>query len=432
MIMKKKITLLVIGVVILLVLGVSGIFKRPLTVYVDKTFPLYRQAVQDFKVKNSENLKIKIVTFDSYEEMKARVNSEIMSGKGPDVLLFNGTYDVDDSFKTSASGSLLALDERMSELDEENYFTNILDAGIVNGHQYFLPLSWNILQAYSSQGKMEENGYSDNMFEAYAEDAAALANDDTMGVSSFTYGRADGSRMNYFLDVAGVEVIDWASGQLNDNKDQVQQVAEFVKVVSDNQEKNMTIAQRYSRDFAGAVEHFTYLTEDFPFMNNLCFYQTAYPNSVNDEMYFAPYINLEGGITAQVEQYGAISAYTKHEDQAWKLLLHILDYESSVTFNKYDRDELIMAPVNKAVYAAYVEELATSEFFGGGHDLSPLSEKWVQVLEEIPAKVNTAVIHNGAIGSLIQECMDPYLNGQDSFDNCYETLTTRLQVYLDE
>ena len=113
-------------VVILLVLGVTGVFKRPLTVYVDKTFPLYREAVQDFKVKNSENLKIKIVTFDSYEEMKVRVNSEIMSGKGPDVLLFNGIYDVDDSFKTSASGSLLALDERISELDEENYFTNIL------------------------------------------------------------------------------------------------------------------------------------------------------------------------------------------------------------------------------------------------------------------------------------------------------------------
>ena len=61
--MKKKITLLVFCVVILLVLGVTGVFKRPLTVYVDKTFPLYREAVQDFKVKNYENLKIKIVTF---------------------------------------------------------------------------------------------------------------------------------------------------------------------------------------------------------------------------------------------------------------------------------------------------------------------------------------------------------------------------------
>lgn len=429
--MKKKITLLVVGIVILLVLGVTGVLKRPLTVYVDKTFPLYQEAVTDFQKEHSD-VKLKIVTFDSYEEMKARVNSEIMSGKGPDVMLFNGIYDVDDAFKMSASGSLLALDERIAGLDEDAYFTTILDAGIANGHQYFLPLSWNILQAYSSQGMMAEKGYSDNMFEAYAEDAAALADDDTMGVSSLQYGRADGSRMNYFLDVASVEVIDWASGQLNDNKDQVQQVAEFVKLVGDNQEKNMEIAQRYSRDFAGAVAHFTFLSEDFPFMNNLCFYQTAYPYSVNDEMYFVPYLNLDGGITAQVVEYGAISAYTQHEDQAWELLRHILDYESSVTFNKYDRDELISTPVNKAVYAAYVEQLATNEFFSGGHNLSPLEEKWVQVLEEIPAKVNSAVIPNGAIGSLIQECMDPYLNGQDSFDNCYETLTTRLQNYLEE
>ena len=424
---------LVLGVIaVLLVLGMTGVLKRPLTVYVDKTFPLYREAVQDFKVKNSENIKVKIVTFDSYEEMKTRMNSEIMSGKGPDVLLFNGIYDVDDSFKTSASGSLLVLDEKMAELDEENYFTTILDAGVVHGHQYFLPLSWNILQAYSSQGVIAEKGYGEDMFAAYAEDAAALANDDTMGVSSFQYGRADGSRMNYFLDVAGVEVIDWASGQLNDNKAQVQQVAEFVKVVSDNQEKNMGIAQRYANDFAGAVAHFTFLTEDFPFMNNVSFYQTAYPNSVNDEMYFVPYTNLEGGITAQVTQYGAISAYTKYEDQAWELLRHILDYESSVTFNKYDSDELILVPVNKAVYAAYVEQLATSEYFSGGQRIAPLEEKWAQVLEEIPTRVNSAVIPNGAVGSLIQECMDPYLEGTDSFDNCYETLTARLQTYLKE
>ena len=430
--MKKKITLLVIGVVILLVINVTGVFNRSLTVYVDKTFPLYQEAVQDFKKENSAKIKIKVVTFDSYEEMKARVNTEIMSGKGPDVLLFDSIYDVDDSFKTSASGSLLALDEKMAELDEENYFTNILDAGIANGHQYFLPLSWNILQAYSPQGMINEKGYSDNMFMAYAEEAVALANDNTMGISSNQYGRMDGSLMNYFLDVAGVEVIDWASGQLNDNKEQVLQVAEFVKVVSDNQEKNMTIAQRYANDFAGAVAHFTFLSEDFPFMNNVSFYQTAYPNSVNDEMHFVPYTNLEGGITAQVTQYGAISAYTKHEDQAWELLRHILDYESSVTFNKYIRNQLIMAPVNKTVYAAYVEELANSEYNSGGQRIAPLEEKWVHVLEEIPARVNSAVIPNGAVASHIQECMDPYLNGQDSFDNCYDTLTTRLQMYLDE
>lgn len=202
--MKKKLGLLMVGIiVVLVVLSVSGVLKRPLTVYVDSSVPLYREAVRDFKVKNAENFKVKIVSFDSYEEMKTRLNSEIMSGKGPDVLLFNGIYDVDDSFKTSASGSLLALDERMSELEEENYFTNILDAGIVNGHQYFLPLSWNILQAYSSQGVIAEKGYNDDMFAAYMEEAAALANDNTMGVSSLTYGRADGSRMNYFLDVAG-------------------------------------------------------------------------------------------------------------------------------------------------------------------------------------------------------------------------------------
>ena len=117
--MKKKITLLAVGIiVVLLVLGVTGVLKRPLTVYVDTTVPLYREAVADFRKEHSD-VKLKIVTFDSYEEMKTRVNSEIMSGKGPDVMLFDGIFDVDDFFKMSASGSLLALDEKIAELDEE-------------------------------------------------------------------------------------------------------------------------------------------------------------------------------------------------------------------------------------------------------------------------------------------------------------------------
>ena len=429
--MKKKITLLVIGVVILVVLSVTGVFKRPLTVYVDKTFNFSREAVVAFQKEHSD-VKVKVVAFDSYEEMKTRMNSEIMSGKGPDVLLFNGVYDVDDAFKMSAAGGLLVLDEKMAELDEENYFTTILDAGIANGHQYFLPLGWNILQAYSSQGVIAEKGYGDDLYAAYLEEAAALANDDTMGVSSFQYGRADGSRMNYFLDVAGVKLIDWQSGQLNDNKEQVQQVAEFVKVVGENQDKNMEIAQRYSKDFMGAVSHFTYLTEDFAFMNNMRYYQSVYPRSVNDEMYFAAYKNLDGGITAQVVQYGAISAYTKHEDQAWELLRYILDYTSDLNYSKYESVETVYAPVNKEVYAAYVEELATEKAPGPGQKVDPLEEKWIQVLEEIPNEVNAAIIPNGAMAQLIQECMDPYLNGADSFDNCYETLMKRLQTYLEE
>lgn len=429
--MKKKYVLLMICIMTILMVSGCGLFKRPLTIYIDKTFFFSQEAVAAFQ-KEHTDVKLKVVTFDSHEEMKKQMNAELMSGKGPDVLLFNGVYGVDDPFKIAVAGSLLALDEQVSELDEEFYFTTILDAGIANGHQYFLPLSWNILQAYSSQGVIEEKGYGDDLYAAYVEDAATLANDDTMGISSNQYGRMDGSLLNYFLDVAGVELIDWESGELNNNKDKVQQVSEFVKVVSNTQEKNREIAQRYSSDFAGAVAHFTYLTEDFAFMNNLRYYQSVYPHSVNDEMYFAPYKNLDGGITAQVIEYGAINAYTKHENQAWELLRYILNYTGDLNYSKYDREETVFAPVNKAVYATYVEELATEESHGPGHNIAPLEAEWVQVLEVIPAEINTAIIPNGAMGKLIQDCIDPYLAGEETFDICYEKLMQHLQMYLAE
>ena len=82
--MKKKITLLMVGIMTILMLSGCGLLKRPLTVYVDKTFNFSQEAVAAFQKEHSD-VKVKVVAFDSYEEMKARMNSEVMSGKGPDV-----------------------------------------------------------------------------------------------------------------------------------------------------------------------------------------------------------------------------------------------------------------------------------------------------------------------------------------------------------
>ena len=126
---KKMFMLIVVASFCIVSLCSCGVFKRSLLVYVDVNSPLFYEAVEEFRREHSE-IKMKVISFESYEEMKEKMNAELMGGKGPDVILFNGVYDMDDSFKMSASGSLLALDDKIAELDEASYFTPILDAGI--------------------------------------------------------------------------------------------------------------------------------------------------------------------------------------------------------------------------------------------------------------------------------------------------------------
>lgn len=425
---KKLTTIILILSLSVVSLCGCGVFKSALTVYIVETDALYRDAISAFQKES--DVKLKVVSFESYDEMKDRMNTEVMRGKGPDVLLFNSRYDSSDIFKMSSSGNLLELDEYVTSLEEDTYFTAILEAGKTNGHQYFLPLSWNIVQAYSMQEKIVEKEYTDDLYSAFAMESDALKNDDTMAASATQIRRSD--LLNYFLETAGIELIDSKSGALNDLKTETKQITDFVKVIYDDSEKVQEISTRYASDFSGAVAHFTYLTEEYSFMNNLRYYQTVYPQSVNDEMYFAPFKNVFGGVTAQVVEYGAINANTNKEKQAWELLNYIMDYTGSMDFSKYDEKEVYYAPINKEVFASYLKELATYSSHGPGYTVSPLEEEWVQVLEEIPSMINATLIPKVSTGALVQEYMNPYLAGEDSFDNCYDKLLVRLEMYLEE
>jgi len=429
--MRKRICVLLVLVVTLFsICGCRQKESVPLTVYLVQSEALYKDATEAY-IKEYPEAEINILTFESYEEVNERLKTELMSGEGPDVLLFNSDYSGEDPYKLSASGTLMSLDEYMGELADTEYFKVLLDAGIQGEHQYFLPLSWNILQAYSTQERIEEKGYDHDLYTAIVTESDILKDDENFAISSLQLNRAD--VLNYFLEVTGNQLFDGSSNELTDNKEEIQQTAECVKVIYDNLGKIRNISTKYRNDFSGSVSHFTYLIEDYPFMHNLRFYETLYPALMGEKMYFTPFTQMDSeDVTAQIIQYGAINANSKNADAAWKLLKYMLDMPASMDFSKYKAYSIYFAPVNIAAYEACVEELNTNTCVGPGRKVGPLTDENKQILIDMPERVKEGVIPNSVLGTIIQECMEPYLLGNDSFDNCYETLMQRLGLYLNE
>lgn len=428
--MKKRICFLMLLYMLACFFSSCGKEEKVLSVYVVQSEALYKTAVEAY-VKEYPNAGLKVEYFDSYDEMNERLKTELMSGKGPDVLLFNSFYSTEDPYKLSVSNSLLALDEQVVGLSDEAYYKRIMEAGQINGHQYFLPLSWNIVQAYSSQETIAEKGYDGNLFTALMTEAAELNKDDSRGASNLSLNRAD--VLNYFCEIGGNELIDFKTGEVIVQQDAFKKTAGFVKIIYDNIEKLKTIGTKYRNDFAAAISHFTYLLEDYSFMNNLRYYQSVYPGFVGKEMYFAPFTQWDSQmITAQIIQYGAVNANTGNEEGAWKLLKYILDEQTRVDFSKYETQSVYYAPVNVEKYTECVSELGRVKGPGPKNMVDPLVEKNEQILLDIPKKVGKAVLPNKALGGLIQECMEPYLLERDSFEICYENLIQRLKLYLNE
>ncbi len=427
----KKIKVSVVCVLIaLFFLCGCGQKDDTLKVYLVRSEALYNGAIKKFTEDHPE-VKLNIVYLESYDEVKERLDTELMSGEGPDVLLFNSLYSAGDPYKLSTGKALLALDEQVEGLPEGSYFEAIMNAGRADGHQYFIPLSWNVLQAYSSEERMEGQKDITDLYSALEAEARALEGDESYGASSLQLGRAD--VLNLFLETSGSRLIDTESGELSVEKEDFRRIADFVKVFYDNMEKTRTISGRYQNDFAGAVSHFTWLLENYSFMNNLRYYQTVYPKMINEEMSFSLFGQLaDEGLTAQVIQYGAVNANTRNAEDAWKLLKYLMDAPVTVNFPKYETKSTYYAPVSAAVYEESVKTLSSESGFGPGWQVDPLNEANAQLLQEIPQEIKETVIPNGALGNLIQECMDPYFLGEDSFDNCYDKMIQRMELYLNE
>ena len=428
--MKKIVRLMGSFLIALSMLCGCGKKDDTLTVYVVRSEALYADAVGKFAQEHPE-VKMNIVYLESYDEVKERLDTELMSGEGPDVLLFNSLYNAGDPYKLSAGKALLALDEQVEALPEGSYLETIISAGRIGGHQYFIPLSWNLPQAYSTQEKAEKINEGGDLYVALEAEALALEGDEAYGASSLQLGRAD--VLNLFLETSGNSLIDTESGELSVEKEDFRRMAEFVKVFYDNMEKTRTISGRYQNDFAGAVSHFTWLLENYSFMNNLRYYQTVYPKMVNEEMSFSLFGQLAGeGLTAQVIQYGAVNANTRNAEDAWKLLKYLMDAPVTVNFPKYETKSIYYAPVSAAVYEESVKTLSSEAGPGPGWQVEPLNEANAQLLQGIPQEIRETVIPNAALGNLIQECMNTYFLGEDSFDNCYDKMMQRMELYLNE
>lgn len=170
--MKKVLCLLLVLVFVLSFGACSG--KKALTVYAVETDALYISALNSYKEKFPD---INIVTFPSYEGLNEQMTTELLSGKGPDVLLFNGLYSTTDYYKLSRSGLFLSLNDYMQSVEDDS-FPVLLESGKVRDDQCVLPLSWNLLQAYTTQDLIQQQSYEDkSIYEAFRSEAERLADD---------------------------------------------------------------------------------------------------------------------------------------------------------------------------------------------------------------------------------------------------------------
>ncbi len=422
--MKKTALLALPFAGVLFLSSCGGKTNAALSVYLVQTDALYVSALGEYASLYPER-KMDLQTFPTYDEMAERLSTELMSGKGPDLLLFNSLQGSIDVQKLATSNAFLPLDDQMESLSADDYFVQIFDAGKIDGKQQLLPLSWNILQSYSKEGTASEG----LMLDILAAEAEALASQSDMALCSLNFERDDA--MNLMLEVCGVSLTG-EDGRLSVDEAAFRRAAEATKLYYDQMAQIQAVGQRYRNDFAGAASHVSFLLENFSFMNNLRYYQTTYPTLLSTEMDFHTFDRLDGGLTAQVVEFAAINRSSKQADAAWEVLQYLLDAPYSMDFSKYEQANVYYAPVNRKTYENCVTQLATQGGQGPKIRLEPLNADNAELLRQLPGRVTEAVIPNPTMGGILQECLEPYFMGDKDFESCYAEFQNKAALYLDE
>lgn len=124
--------------------------------------------IRDYNKKfGNTDYKINVVEFDDMKEMASRLSTEIMAGKGPDIItsgelemLSSSTEKLIKLGVFANIDDIISNDSAEDKLELSDYNSDIFDAGVYEGKRYYMPVVFEPQILLASSGKFSK--YLDN------------------------------------------------------------------------------------------------------------------------------------------------------------------------------------------------------------------------------------------------------------------------------
>jgi len=422
---------------LLLMVGLCGCGDKEieLTVYYVKDSTqerLYKQALSDYTKLTSKRIVINTVTFETEEEMASTLENELAVNEGPDIILFsnNTAIDVNKAIKGYNFADIRKYIEKDEYINEDNYFTSIIDACETDGKQYIFPFSFNLSYLCTRASNIEVmdgilgaesyNEFLDKLIayqgnEKYANsESAAIVYFDTWFGEAYTFFD--------FMNIIGMNIYSEDNELLIDKERFLQLFYAYNNIARNQYEafaELTTLEQMFEVIQAGVSYKFdstygvvwlnSYLEED----------------SISPKLYSIPNNLTEGG-SAFVDRYAVINKECKDVKSAYELIKFLSGYSCDEI--KYSSTML----TNKALYHKKTASVFDGFTTGDRQRVKGLSKEMVDSFEGIVNSVDNIVIVNPGLREIIETFENEYLSGQYDYDVCFDRMMNKLEIYKDE
>lgn len=387
--------------------------------------------------KTNEKYRIqpKEYSTDDYEAGLAQLNSDIISGKAPDIIDLSSS-GVKQYMEKGVLEDLYPYFEKDSEVKKENYVQSVLKAYEKDGKLFAITPSFSISTIV---GKTSDVGsdmgwkMQDLMNYVKSKPEAEAFSDSTKEtmLSMFTY-----YGINNFID--------WTTGKCSFDGEEFTQLLEFCNTFKNQSEY---VYDENSPSMPQQIRSGKVLL-NMLFLNNVDSYQT-------EEMMFGEPITCigypsntgNGSYISADEMLIGISSKSKNKDAAWEFVRTFLlsDYQNGDRMWSFPiLQSALEAKFKEAMEPSYYDDengnkvKAAKSSISYGEDDSSMVEVFEATQEQVDAVRNlinsadSAVEYNIEISNIINEEATAYFAGQKTAKDVADIIQSRVQIYVNE
>lgn len=391
----------------------------------NKASEQYRIMVKDYSVYN---------TSKDWTAGQARLNSDIISGQMPDIMLIGDMISYGNYVAKGALadiGSMLEADPELSKLE---YLQNVWDAYSVNGKLFA------VIPSFSVRTMVAKKSLVGDPRSWTMADAEAVVATMPEGATVFNSMVRDG-HIYYMMSYGGEEFINVDTGKCNFNSQSFRDVLEYAKTLPREDPRYNWESDNY---------HVTQYRENlvllyYMYIGNIKDCQYQIKMYIGEEVSFVgcPTSNSNGSVLSADNFFFTISARSENMEGAWQFVRQFLtpEYQTS--------EEVNTMPVLKSAFLDKAQEATqrpywtdvngnriyyddTWIFNGETVILEPCTQEEVDRICQFIYTVDRTDYYNEVIENIIKEEAEAFFTEQKGVQKVMDIIQSRVQSYFDE
>ncbi|MEW9122076.1 MAG: extracellular solute-binding protein [Thermotaleaceae bacterium] len=401
--------------------------------------------------KENPGYRIEIQTYpsDDYETYAKNLNTQILSGKGPDIISVAGL-----SYENYISKNILAdLSEMITKdksFDISKYYTNILDALKYNGKLYVMPTSFTFNVLMANQKILDEESISIDDSRWTWNDFKAAAEKVSKGNRSAMPSVSSSDLLNLFTNGSYSNYIDTSAKIANFTSYAFTDLLNTVKAFSegnltDSNVKNdmISVLEAAGRE---AIVFYPFNITDY---NLYGFMKSAFKEQLS--LYNMPSAGGNGGTFTSNSMYG-INRNSKYKDQSWEFLKILISDEiqsqsaqGGAAMGQSTRVSAMGGfSINKAAQQMKAQQTIDATQSGamkmnvrsdsGSLSLSPapLTQGDIDYINKFIEGLNTYANEDANISGIVQDETRNFFSGGKSVEETTKLIQDRVNTYIKE